>query len=140
MVTRIYNESYTVEPHLTVTSLVRKPPHYSHPGSVPNCIPQCKYPPCNKVTSPLRSLLPSPVGDLNSEVPLYLYEEMRCRSRTSSISSVYGGTSLLWSPTGLDKSDPNGEVTVFQGVHCTVEYNLGLSNRDRNGEVTLLVR
>ena len=27
--------------------------------------------PCNKVTSPLRSLLPSPVGDLNSEVPLY---------------------------------------------------------------------
>ena len=28
--------------------------------------------PCNVVTSPLRSLLPSPVGDLNSEVPLYL--------------------------------------------------------------------
>ena len=28
--------------------------------------------PCNKVTSPVRSLLPSPVGDLNSEVPLYL--------------------------------------------------------------------
>ena len=27
--------------------------------------------PCNMVTSPLRSLLPSPVGDLNSEVPLY---------------------------------------------------------------------
>ena len=27
--------------------------------------------PCNKVTSALRSLLPSPVGDLNSEVPLY---------------------------------------------------------------------
>ena len=27
--------------------------------------------PCNKVTSPLRSILPSPVGDLNSEVPLY---------------------------------------------------------------------
>ena len=27
--------------------------------------------PCNRVTSPLRSLLPSPVGDLNSEVPLY---------------------------------------------------------------------
>ena len=31
-----------VEPHLTVTSLVRKPPHYSHRGSVPNRIPQCK--------------------------------------------------------------------------------------------------
>ena len=28
--------------------------------------------PCNKVTSALRSLLPSPVGDPNSEVPLYL--------------------------------------------------------------------
>ena len=61
----------TVEPHLTVTSLVRKPPNYSHPGSVPNYIPQCKLPPCNMVTSPLRSLLPSPVRDLNSEVPLY---------------------------------------------------------------------
>ena len=32
----------TVVPHLTVTSLVRKPPNYSHPGSVPNYIPQCK--------------------------------------------------------------------------------------------------
>ena len=32
----------TVEPHLTVTSLVRKPPHYSHPGSVPICILRCK--------------------------------------------------------------------------------------------------
>ena len=31
----------TVEHHLTVTSLVRKNPNYSHPGSVPNCIPQC---------------------------------------------------------------------------------------------------
>ena len=28
--------------------------------------------PCNKVTSPLRSLLPSPVGDHNSKVPLYI--------------------------------------------------------------------
>ena len=26
--------------------------------------------PCNKVTSPLRSFLPSPVGDINGEVPL----------------------------------------------------------------------
>ena len=32
----------TVEPHLTVTSLVRKPPNYSHPGSVPNYIPPYK--------------------------------------------------------------------------------------------------
>ena len=28
--------------------------------------------PCNKVTSPVRSRLPSPVGDLNSEVLLYI--------------------------------------------------------------------
>ena len=32
--------------------------------------------PCNKVTSPLRSLVPSPVGDLNSEVPLYAYDDL----------------------------------------------------------------
>ena len=31
--------------------------------------------PCNKVTSALRSLLPSPVGDLNSEVPLYYQKQ-----------------------------------------------------------------
>ena len=34
--------AYTVEPHLTVTSLVRKPPHYRCSGSVPNCFHQCK--------------------------------------------------------------------------------------------------
>ena len=36
--------------------------------------------PCNKGTSPLRSLLPSPVGDLNSAVPLYYNVEFvyRC--------------------------------------------------------------
>ena len=47
---------------------------------------------------------------------------------------------LLRSPTGLGKSDPNGEVTLLQGVICTVEYNLGLSRGDCNGEVFLLVR
>ena len=63
----------TVEPHLTVTSLVRSPHHYGHPCSVPNCIPQCKLASCNMVTSQLRSRLPSPVGDriTISEVPLY---------------------------------------------------------------------
>ena len=58
----------TVKPRLTVTSLVRLPHHYGHPCSVPNCIPQCKFAPCNKVTSPLRSLLSSPVGDRINEV------------------------------------------------------------------------
>ena len=42
----------------------------------------------------------------------------------------YSGTSLLRSPTGLGKSDPNGEVTLLQGVICTVEYNLRLSQGD----------
>ena len=53
---------------------------------------------------------------------------------------TYSGTSLLRSPTGLGKSDLNGEVTLLQGVICTVEYNLGLSHGDCNGEVFLQVR
>ena len=52
----------------------------------------------------------------------------------------YSGTSLLRSPTGLGKSDLNGEVTLLQGIICTGEYNLGLSQGDCNGEVFLLVR
>ena len=52
----------------------------------------------------------------------------------------YIGTSLLRSPTGLGKSDLNGEVTLLQGDICTEEYNLGLSQGDCNGEVFLLVR
>ena len=51
----------------------------------------------------------------------------------------YSGTSLLRSPTGLSKSDLNGEVTVLQGANV-MGYNLGLDKGDRNGEVTLLVR
>ena len=41
---------------------------------------------------------------------------------------MYSGT------TGLGKSDLNGEVTLLQGVICTVEYNLGLSQGDCNGD------
>ena len=41
---------------------------------------------------------------------------------------------------GLGKSDLIGEVTVLQGLNCTVEYNFGLIKGDPNGEVTLLVR
>ena len=54
-----------------VTSLVRSPQNYGHPWSVPNCILQWKLAPCNKVTSPLMSRLPSPAGDRISEIPLY---------------------------------------------------------------------
>ena len=61
---------------------------------------------------------------------------------TISVNIIYrySGTSLLRSPTGLGKSDLNAEVTLLQGVICTVEYNLGLSHGDCNGEVFLLVR
>ena len=52
----------------------------------------------------------------------------------------YSETSLIRSPTGLDKSDLIGEMTYYRGLTCTVEYNLGLSQGDRSGEVTLLVR
>ena len=44
---------------------------------------------------------------------------------------LYSGTSLLKSRTGLGNSDLNGEVTLLQGVICTVEYDLGLSQGDR---------
>ena len=57
-----------------------------------------------------------------------------------SISKMYSETSLLRSPMGLGKSDLNGEVTVLEGVLCTVEYNLRLNKSDRNGEVAILVR
>ena len=53
----------------------------------------------------------------------------------SAAITVYSGTSLLRSPTGLGKSDLNGEVTLLQGVICTVEYNLRLSQGDCNREV-----
>ena len=63
------------------------------------------------------------------------------RNIGSGHSSVkYSGTSVLMSPTGLGKSDLNGEVTLLQGVISTVEYNLGLSQGDCNREVFLLVR
>ena len=52
---------------------------------------------------------------------------------------MYSGTLLLRSPTGLGESDLNGDVTgLLQGVICTVEYNLGLSQGDCNWEVFLL--
>ena len=45
------------------------------------------------------------------------------------LMAMYSGTSLLLllvlrSPTGLGKSDINGEVTLLKGVICTVEYNI----------------
>ena len=71
---------YIYQPHMKeenvcmysgTSAYVRSPHHYGHTGSVPNCMAQCKLASCNTVTSPLRSLLPSPVGARISEVPLY---------------------------------------------------------------------
>ena len=55
--------------------------------------------PCNKVTSPLRSLLPSPVGDLNSDVPLYLTSTYLISSslapeRSDSLTGMRNGTPI----------------------------------------------
>ena len=38
---------------------------------------------------------------------------------------IYSGTSLIRSPMGLGKSNPNGEVTILQEANllCSVEYN-----------------
>ena len=47
---------------------------------------------------------------------------------------------LIWSTTGLNKRDLNGEVTILQGLTCTVESNLRLGKGDHSGEVTLLLR
>ena len=63
---------YTVEPRLTVTSLVRSSHHYGHPSSVQKCIPPCKLAPCNTVASPLRSLLSSPMDYCDSTVPNFV--------------------------------------------------------------------
>ena len=56
----------------------------------------------------------------------------------------YNRTSLLRSPMGLDKSDLSGEVTILQGANVPFFAIwiaiLGLNKRDRNGEVSLLVR
>ena len=53
--------------HLTST----KTSQLQSPWLSPKLYSKLQITPCNKVTSPLRSLLSSPVGDLNSEVPLY---------------------------------------------------------------------
>ena len=51
--------------------LTKKTSQLQPPWLRPKLYSPVQVTPCNKVTSPLRSLLPSPVGDLNSEVPLY---------------------------------------------------------------------
>ena len=51
-----------------------------------------------------------------------LYEYTRRRNE-------YIGTSLLRSPTGLDKSDLNGEVTILQGANLHGGIQFGTEQR-----------
>ena len=85
------------------------------------------------------SLWKSPTPNYIINLLFCFYDECLCTC-VHVCACVYSGTSLLRSPTGLGKSDLNAEVTLLQGVICTVEYNLGLSHGDCNGEVFLLVR
>ena len=65
---------------------------------------------------------------------------LNCSEFENIALTIYNGTSLIWSPTGLAKSYLNGEVTRgLTSFLCIVEYNLGPSKGDRNSEVTLLV-
>ena len=56
-------------PYGHLTSMKTSP--FQSPWLSPKLYSIVQITPFNKVTSPLRSLLTSPVGDLNSEVPLY---------------------------------------------------------------------
>ena len=61
--------------NLTLRHLTsKKTSQLQSPWLSPKLYSAVQITPCNKVTSPLRSLLPNPVGDLNSEVRLYLVD------------------------------------------------------------------
>ena len=115
----------TVESRLTVTSLVRSPHHYGHPWSVPNCIIQGKLAPCNKVTSPLRSLLLSPAGDHISEVPLYNYYVYNCsiimNMTADSLVVIYAlDTLLIASTAGILQFDSTKRHSLCTNYHTNL--------------------
>ena len=56
---------------------------------------------------------------------------------TDYIIYVYSGTSLIRSPTGLHKSDLNGEVTILHGVNVILFV---LGNTIWTDQVTVMVR
>ena len=106
---KIMEFANTVQPHLTVTSLLKSRHHYGHPCSVPNCTPQCKLTPCNTVTSPLRSLLPRHVDVRNTEVPLYALNVAQTKLESLSLlSSVFFQECLCL-------SWPPSLYTIFKG-------------------------
>ena len=67
----LINNYSGTSPYGHLTSVSKKTSPLQSPWLSPKLYSTVQITPCNKVTSALRSLLPSPVGDLNSEVPLY---------------------------------------------------------------------
>ena len=70
-----------VQWNLTLHLTSKKTSQFQSPWLSPKLYSTLQITSCNKVTSTLRSLLPSPVGDLNSEVPLYFL--FRCKGEKS---------------------------------------------------------
>ena len=70
--------------------------------------------PCNKVTSPLRSLLPSPVGDLREG--LYRIQILHVKSSTYNIfmSGAHGVTVWVWCGGGWVSVDRQ----LFRRLWC----------------------
>ena len=71
--------------------------------------------------------------DATSKV-MYRYEIIYTGNKANLINNylfpdnpvpLYNGTSLIRSPTGLGKSDINGEVTALQGVKLQCEIQFG---------------
>ena len=83
------------------------------PWFSPKLYSTLKITPCNKVTSPLMSLLPSPVGDLNSEVPLYYTVvivfgiTIRLHNVSSNDYTLIGNSSLFGFP-----------ITTYHAITC----------------------
>ena len=51
------------------------------------------------------------------------------KSGIGQVKIMYSGISILWSPTRLDKSDLNGEVTILQGLtsysfHSVIQFGI----------------
>ena len=68
--------------------------------------------PCNKVTSPVRSLLPSPVCDLNSEVPLYCIVLLDI----GNMNRIKGCSHSVWDVLLFCVSFCRGQLTQSSGL------------------------
>ena len=112
--TLTYNYSGT-SPYGHLTSKKTSP--LQSPWLSPKLYSTVQITPCNKVTSPLRSLLPSPVGDLNSEVPLYCILNSCCSWKTPSkiiIRSISGSVTPAKTEVAITGA------TQWCGTRCTL--------------------